>query len=256
MPRPPQSPPLDPLAAKVVDLYARGLFPMGDVDRPEDPPDWYAVTGANRGVLPLNRPTEPPAPGLPPGSGFRVPRRLVTRMRTCPFRLTRDAAFLRVVRACGDPRREGGWITPAIEQLALFLHEQGVAHSYEVWLPPEDRRRPLGLDPRRGRPPDLGQGPRAVPEAATLVGGLYGVDLGRVFVAESMFSRPDLGGTDASKAALVAAALDLRAREAVAMDAQMTSPLLQRFGFVTINAEAFATLVGPRAHGPVYKHDI
>lgn len=85
------------------------------------------------------------------------------------FTYSFDRAFAEVVDACADPRREGAWITPTIREIYCELHRLGVAHSVEVWK--DDQ----------------------------LVGGLYGVWLGRLFAGESMFHRV----SDASKAALV-----------------------------------------------------
>jgi leucyl/phenylalanyl-tRNA---protein transferase len=86
------------------------------------------------------------------------------------FEIRRDTAFAAVVDGCADPRRPHGWITPEIRAAYLELHELGWAHSVEAW------------------------------DADGLAGGLYGVAIGRLFAAESMFHR----ATDASKAALAA----------------------------------------------------
>lgn len=86
------------------------------------------------------------------------------------FEVSVDSAFDRVVEGCADPGRDGAWITPEIETAYRRLHELGWAHSVEVW------------------------------HEGQLVGGLYGVAVGRLFAAESKFHRV----TDASKAAVVA----------------------------------------------------
>lgn len=85
------------------------------------------------------------------------------------FTFSWDTAFAEVVAGCADAGREGAWITENIVDVYTQLHARGVAHSVEVW--------------RDG----------------SLVGGLYGIALGRLFAGESMFHQV----TDASKAALV-----------------------------------------------------
>jgi leucyl/phenylalanyl-tRNA--protein transferase len=87
-------------------------------------------------------------------------------LRSGRFSVTRDADFAAVVTACAD--REETWINDDLEHAMLALHSSGHAHSVEVW------------------------------SGETLVGGLYGVKLGRAFFGESMFSRM----RDASKVAL------------------------------------------------------
>jgi leucyl/phenylalanyl-tRNA---protein transferase len=103
---------------------------------------------------------------LLPGE-LHVSRSLRRSMRQ--FELSYDTAFLEVVLGCADPAREGTWITPPMVTAYQRLHELGWAHSVEVW--------------KGGR----------------LVGGLYGLAVGRLFAAESKFRRV----TDASKAAVV-----------------------------------------------------
>lgn len=100
---------------------------------------------------------------------IRISRSLRKRLKRGEFRFTFDACFDRVLEACSDqrPRSAGTWITPDMKRAYRELHRQGMAHSFEAW------------------------------QNAELVGGLYGVALGRVFFGESMFHR----ATDASKAA-------------------------------------------------------
>jgi leucyl/phenylalanyl-tRNA--protein transferase len=102
------------------------------------------------------------------------------------------------MRACAEPRRgqEGTWITEEMIEAYLRLHRTGRAHSVETWI---------------GR---------------RLAGGLYGVELGRMFYGESMFAR----APDASKIALVHLARQLARRGCGMIDCQMSTPLLARFG--------------------------
>ena len=132
--------------------YRAGLFPMGVGPHGGVPIGWWSPDP--RGVLPLH--------------GLRVSRSLRRAVRR--FEVTVDTAFDDVLAACGDPGREGRWITPDIARAYGELHRLGWAHSVECW--------------REGR----------------LAGGLYGLAVGGLFAGESMFHRE----TDASKVALVA----------------------------------------------------
>ena len=104
---------------------------------------------------------------------FHIPRRLQERARTQPFRLSSDEAFVEVFDQCHLQREDGTWMHPELRKGYLELHERGFAHSIEAW------------------------------KDDVLVGGLYGVHIGAAFMGESMFSRPELGGTDASKICLI-----------------------------------------------------
>ena len=108
---------------------------------------------------------------------LHVSRSLRKVIRANRFRVTLDAAFPDVVRACAEARRdqEGTWITPAMDEAYVRLAELGHAHSVEAW------------------------------QGDALVGGLYGVAIGRMFFGESMFTRV----SDASKVALVRLARQL-----------------------------------------------
>jgi len=97
----------------------------------------------------------------------RVSRSLQRSLRHFDIRV--DTAFAEVMKGCADPSRDGCWITPEITQAYTRLHDLGWAHSVEAWRDGE------------------------------LVGGLYGLALGGLFVGESMFHT----ATDASKCALV-----------------------------------------------------
>ena len=102
---------------------------------------------------------------------LHISRSLRKTLRKQLFTITFDTAFEEVIHACSEPRADGlgTWITDEMQQAYLRLHQSGYAHSVECWL--------------NGK----------------LVGGLYGVAMGKVFFGESMFSRV----TDASKIAFV-----------------------------------------------------
>ena len=130
---------------------------------------------------------------------LRVSRSLRAVLRKQTFEVRCDTAFARVIRACATtprPDEEGTWITPEVESAYTALHALGYAHSVEAW------------------------------HGGELVGGLYGVLLGRCFFGESMFSRR----TDASKVGLVALARLLRSRDVPLIDCQVTSAHLLSLG--------------------------
>src|SRR5688500_8285292 len=106
--------------------------------------------------------------GVLPLDAVHVPRRLARTLASGRFRVTADTAFGRVMRACAEGREGGTWIHREMFAPYLALHEAGHAHSVEVW------------------------------DGQRLVGGIYGVRVGRVFCAESKFHRV----RDASKVAL------------------------------------------------------
>ena len=133
-----------------------------------------------------------------------VGRSLRKRIRARPFVLTMDRAFGEVIRACARvprPGQPGTWITPEMILAYHRLHELGFAHSVEAWSP----------EPAGGR---------------GLVGGLYGVSLGRAFFGESMFALAD----DASKIAFVALVRQLEAWGFDFVDCQVHTEHLARFG--------------------------
>jgi len=134
---------------------------------------------------------------LPPAS-LHVSRRLARTLRSGRFEPTWNRAFGEVIRACGALREEGTWLLPEMVVAYERLHALGHAHSVEIW---EDGR---------------------------LAGGLYGVQRGALFAAESMFHRV----TDASKAALVAAVRSLAAAGLRVFDVQLTTDHLLSMGAV------------------------
>ncbi|MDQ1315648.1 MAG: leucyl/phenylalanyl-tRNA---protein transferase [Pseudomonadota bacterium] len=156
------------------------------------------------GIFPWFNPGEPvlwwspdPRMVLAPGE-VRVTRSLAKRMRNAGFELRVDTAFAEVMRACAAPREDAGgtWISPAMVAAYTRLFDAGYAHSVETW--------------RDGK----------------LVGGLYGVAIGRMFYGESMFSLEP----DASKVALVRLARQLRRWEFGLIDCQMETAHLASLG--------------------------
>lgn len=136
-----------------------------------------------------------------------VSHSLARALRKSPWRWSIDRAFDDVMRACAAPRagQEGTWITADMLIAYGNLHALGYAHSLEVW------------------------------DGDELIGGIYGVSIGRMFSAESMFSRR----SNASKAALVTLAQLLRERGFPWIDAQVTNPHLLKMGARTIPRRQF-----------------
>ena len=150
---------------------------------------------------------EPRERAIIPLNQFRLSRSLAKRVRSNAFTVTRDLAFGDVVRACAD--RTETWINADIERATLGLHAAGQAHSIECWLD------------------------------GALVGGLYGVRLGRAFFGESMFSRT----TDASKVALAWLVARLRLGHFTLLDCQFMTDHLASLGAVTVARDAYVALL-------------
>ena len=146
-----------------------------------------------------------------PLDGLKVSSSLARRVRSNRFEVLTDTHFEGVIRACGDRRagQDDSWIDERFIQAYGELHRRGLAHSVETW--------------RDGR----------------LVGGLYGVRLGRVFMGESMFSCPELGGTDASKVALIWLVHHLRRIGAGVLDVQFISDHMASLGAIEIPREHY-----------------
>lgn len=223
-------PDLPPPLAAVLEGYRQGAFLMapGDItaataQRPTTPPAWYETDP--RGVIRLDPP------------GFHISRRLMRTLRAGRFRITTDTAFSRVIRACGDPRREGAWIDANIIAIFEAFHDAGLAHSVEAWLPWHDDTPPA----EHTHEPDAVLLDHA--NTRTLVGGLYGLRVGGVFCGEAMFSRPDLGGRDASKACLATTILHCKAQGFTLLDTQMWSEHLATFGCEPMPAATYRELL-------------
>lgn len=130
---------------------------------------------------------------------LHVPRRLARSLRRAHLEFRLDSAFEAVIAACAEiPRKDeqGTWITPEMAQAYTLLHRMGFAHCAEAW-----------------------QGGR-------LVGGVYGVSIGRVFTGESMFTRVP----GASKAALITLVHQLERWGIDILDAQLYTPHLAALG--------------------------
>ncbi len=160
---------------------------------------------------------------------FRITRSLRKSLRNKPYTVSFDRAFREVVLGCAAPRRQGAgtWITPEMLYAYCQLHAQGFAHSIEVW---HDRD-------------------------GSLVGGLYGVAVGRIFFGESMFS----WATDASKVGLAYLVRHLQAWGYPLIDCQLSSPHVDSLGAELIPRQRFMQMLARycpmRRHPPAWRVD-
>lgn len=142
---------------------------------------------------------------------LHISRSLRRYLKKAPFVFSTDTAFLDILHYCSRPDEPNGqWLIPEMQEAYYRMHQLGFAHSIEVW------------------------------QDTTLVGGLYGLAIGKVFFAESMFSLV----SNASKAALVLLqqqCLDLGYQ---VIDCQVESTHLASMGAVTIKRQYFLELLG------------
>jgi leucyl/phenylalanyl-tRNA--protein transferase len=150
---------------------------------------------------------EPRSRAVIPLDKFHLSRSLRRMLRSGFFTVTMDRDFPAVVGACAD--RDETWINADIERAMLALHGSGNAHSVEVW------------------------------HDGKLVGGLYGVKLGRAFFGESMFSRM----TDASKVALAWLVARMKAGGYTLLDCQFMTSHLASLGAVSISRKSYVSLL-------------
>ena len=149
---------------------------------------------------------------------MHISKSLAKRIRSGVFHVTVDIAFAEVTTACAEPRANGGgtWITRKMRDAYRQLHDLGLAHSVETW---------------RGN---------------DLVGGLYGVSLGRMFFGESMFSRIP----DASKVALAHLAAQLDSWDFTLIDCQIPTRHLASLGAREVARCRFLELVAANRRYP------
>ncbi len=189
------------VTASLLDIYWRGWFPMADGESGEV----GLYEPKKRGAIWLRGELKAP------------PRSLRQRVVSGRFVVTSDVAFERVMRECASPRpgRETTWLNEEIMRVFGCAHRAGCAHSVEAWVRQEDGTR------------------------GELVGGLYGLIVSGVFAGESMFCRPEAGGTDASKVCLVHLIRHLVRRGFLLLDAQMMSPNIKMMGGVEITTAVY-----------------
>ncbi|MDX2178389.1 MAG: leucyl/phenylalanyl-tRNA--protein transferase [Bryobacteraceae bacterium] len=176
--------------ALLLDAYDHGIFPWYSQG---EPVQWWSPDP--RAVITLE--------------SLHVSKSLTALLRKNAFSITWNRDFQAVMKACGENRDDGTWITPEMIEAYVRLHELRTAHSIEVW---------------RG---------------GELVGGLYGVARGAAFMAESMFHR----ATNASKVALVSAVRGLWAAGVRLIDVQFLTPHLESMGVFEIPRQEYVRRV-------------
>jgi leucyl/phenylalanyl-tRNA--protein transferase len=180
---------LDP--ATLVNAYRRGIFPM-EVTALQKRLGWWSPEP--RGIVPLDH--------------LRITKSM--RQSAKRFEVRVDTRFVDVMRACGDPSREDGWITGEFVDAYTRLHELGWAHSVEVF-------------DREGR----------------LAGGLYGVRVEGLFAGESMFHAQ----RDASKVALMALVELMRESGMTLLDVQWCTAHLASLGAIEVARDRYLSLL-------------
>ncbi|VTU01225.1 leucyl phenylalanyl-trna--protein transferase : Leucyl/phenylalanyl-tRNA--protein transferase OS=Hydrogenovibrio marinus GN=aat PE=3 SV=1: Leu_Phe_trans [Gemmataceae bacterium] len=174
--------------------YSEGVFPWYNEG---DPILWWSPNP--RAIFELADGATPD--GTPGYGGLHVSHRLARTIRSGKFRVTVNECFEAVMRACGENREGGTWVTADMLAAYTELHRRGHAHSLETWVGDE------------------------------LAGGIYGVAVGGAFAAESMFFRV----SDGSKVALAALVARLRERGFALLDVQMKTPHTTRLGASNIS---------------------
>ncbi|MEW6766373.1 MAG: leucyl/phenylalanyl-tRNA--protein transferase [Pseudomonadota bacterium] len=179
------------------------------------------LEGYRHGIFPWYSPDDPilwwspdPRTVLFPGE-LKIHRSLRKTLKRAPFVIRVNTDFAGVMEGCAAPRpqQQGTWITSEMKQAYLRLHSMGYGRSVECW---QDGR---------------------------LVGGLYGVKLGRVFFGESMFSRV----SDASKVALVALCQGAIGFTPAVIDCQFSTSHLESLGARSIPRDDFLELLRTHA---------
>lgn len=142
---------------------------------------------------------------------INVSRSLAKTLRKQSFEIRFDTAFAAVIKSCSEPRQgtTDTWISDEIQEAYIYLHSLGIAHSIEAW------------------------------ENNELVGGLYGVSIGRVFFGESMFHTR----TNASKVAFVHLARKLESLNYAVIDCQVKSQHLVSLGAEEIPRKQFRNIL-------------
>lgn len=186
---------------RLLYAYRRGVFPWFDSGQPIL---WWSP--------------DPRCVMLP--ESFHIARRLRRSVQRSPMEFSFNRAFSAVVEACAADRvgQKGTWITDEMIEAYSTLHEQGWAHSVEIWQDDE------------------------------LVGGLYGLAIGKAFFGESMFSQE----SNASKVAMWSLCRLLVRHQFEFLDCQVASPHLTTLGAILMPRPEFAALLD-RACDPAIK---
>lgn len=140
---------------------------------------------------------------------IHISRSLKKAIRKMPYRITLNHDFASVIYHCATLRQEGTWISPEMQAAYITLHQKGIAHSVEVWHNDE------------------------------LIGGLYGVGVGKIFCGESMFTRRE----NASKFAFVALAQHLANYDFPLIDSQILNDHTESLGATEIARPYYLSLL-------------
>ena len=197
-----------------------GILAVGGDLRPE-----RLLAGYRQGIFPWYHDGLPilwhsPDPRFVlPVDALRIPRSLKKVLAKHPYELRLDTAFRAVIDACSKaprPGQDGTWITAEMKAAYVKLHELGWAHSAEAWL------------------------------GGKLVGGLYGVAIGRIFFGESMFAK----APDASKIAFVSLVRQLERWGFRLVDSQVHTEHVERFGAEEWPRKRYLDELGELVDGP------
>lgn len=173
----------------LMQAYRSGRFPMA-LSGSDDRVEWHTGVPTRHGVLRAFLPLE----------SLHIAASLRKVLRKAPYRIGLDADFDAVIRACAlmpRPGGEGTWINAAIEEGFIALHRAGLAHCVACY-----------------------------DGSGALVGGVYGVRVGRIFCGESLFS----AAPEAGKIALVGLAAALWRAGFAFLEIQQVTAFTQRFG--------------------------
>jgi len=176
---------------RLISAYSKAIFPWFNQG---EPPLWWSPSP--RAIIPIDN--------------LRINRTLRKQLNRKLYKVTINKAFEQVISSCADApfRTEGTWILDEMKTGYQSLHQQGYAHSIEVWHNDE------------------------------LVGGLYGVAINGFFSGESMFYKK----ANASKIALVSLAQLLTSENIKFIDCQLQNPFLESMGCIEIPRTEFIGL--------------
>jgi len=179
--------------ARLLSAYSQGIFPWFSED---DPLMWWSPDP--RAIIDINE--------------LRINRTLAKAIRKAPYTITLNQDFIQVIQLCADApfREDETWILDDMQAAYINLHEQGHAHSIEVWLSGDNNEKEL-------------------------VGGLYGIAINGFFSGESMFYKQ----SNASKFALIALGELLKTINTDFIDCQLLNPFLEDMGAKEVSRHDF-----------------
>jgi len=179
---------------RLLSAYSQGIFPWYSDG---DPLMWWSPNP--RAIIDIEQ--------------LRINRTLAKAIRKEPYAITLNQDFIQVIQLCADApfRMDETWILDEMQNAYINLHQQGHAHSIEVWQTDEQNNK-------------------------TLVGGLYGIAINGFFSGESMFYKE----SNASKFALIALGQLLKSTGVNFIDCQLLNPFLEDMGAKEISRQEFS----------------